>query len=600
MNKFYLSFAVLIFALQVIVAQQDFKFVKTKFVGALSDQESEDWTKQWTNWAPQSTSYADATDLITLNGMWASLPVPGELNITNDLVLDAQKVYLLQGLVVVRNGGSLTIPAGTLIRAEANTSISPKNYASIIVERGGKIFIQGTQSAPVVITSNKSAGARNRGDWGGLLIAGRASHNLLDGTTNDNVQMEGFSNVAFDPTLARFGGNSNNDFSGEIHHLRLEFGGLAFEINKEINALTLGAVGSRTVLDHIQASYSGDDSFEWFGGSVNSKYLIAYKGTDDDFDTDNGYSGLNQFGIAVKDTNYYDLTYNATSGASTSEGFESDNEATGTASVRPLTNAIFSNYTMVGPVPVGKTYSSLSGTVRSAFRRGARIRRNSAQSIVNSIFMGYRNFLMLDGDSCVRRTNDPAALQVLNSPALLNLNEQIFFANNIICNTANAYQSNTDTTANGLVEVARGTNSAARMSALNNWVRASGTLGNRVDPVPFIEMALLVNPTAYSDKPDFKPVLNSAALTGANFDQNPLLSKLTNSDNISIQKEKLVLNSNQELVFNEMKKWVEIFDINGSLVGRYTNVNSIQMGEMSAAVYVVFDGLNYYKVCLTK
>ena len=305
-----------VFSTQILSAQSDFKLESTSYVGALSSEQTEDWTVGWTNFNPNNTAYPEPTDTITLNGMVSSLPIPGEKELTSGitLTLDASKTYLLKGLFVVRSGAKLIIPAGTVIRATAYLSSSPKNYAAIVIERGGEIEINGTLAKPVVLTSAKAAGQRQRGDWGGLLIAGRSKHNLLNGTDNNNVQMEGFNNVSFDPNLARFGGTDINDNSGTITYLRIEFGGVAFETNKEINALTMGAVGAETVIHHVQVSFSGDDSFEWFGGTVNSKYLIAWKGTDDDFDTDNGYGGLSQFGIGVRDSAYYDPTYSLPSG----------------------------------------------------------------------------------------------------------------------------------------------------------------------------------------------------------------------------------------------------------------------------------------------
>lgn len=501
--------------------------VKTSYVGALNDDPSKDWTIGWTNFDPKNAAYPEVNDTITLNGMQASLPVPGVKDITNTVTLDATKVYRLTGIIAVRSGGKLIIPAGTIIRAHSDVNTSPKNYASIVVERGGKIEITGTVNKPVVITSSKAVGSRERGDWGGLVIAGRAPHNLLDGTTNNNVQMEGFNNVTFDATLAKFGGTDPADNSGIIKYLRLEFGGLAFEANKEINGLTLGSVGSGTELHHVQVSFSNDDSFEWFGGNVNSSHLIAWKGTDDDFDTDNGYSGISQFGIGVKDSAYYDATYLLASGASTSEGFESDNEATGTAAVHPLTRAIFSNYTMVGPVPVGSKYSDMNSTTKSAFRRGARLRRNTSECIVNSIFMGYRNFLMIDGDSCVRNTNFPAALALVTPNAPVHtISKEIYFTNNLIVNTNAAFSSSTDTTATGLVEVTRAVGSNLKKVAIDAWVRKPGVLANNIDPVAFTAGTVLVNPIAASTTPDFKPVAGSPALTGANFTDNPILQNL--------------------------------------------------------------------------
>jgi hypothetical protein len=508
-----------------LTAQSDFKLEQTAFVGALSSNAAADWTTGWTNFDPENTAYPDPTDLTTLNGMDAALPVPGEKNITSTLTLDPAKVYALSGIIVVRDGGKLVIPAGTIIRATADLNASPKNYGTIVVERGGKIEVNGTVTNPVIITSSKAVGSRHRGDFGGLLIAGRSTHNLLNGTDNNNVQMEGFNNVTFDANLAKFGGTDIHDNSGHLYFLRIEFGGVAFETNKEINGLTFGAVGSATEVHHIQVSFSGDDSYEWFGGTLNSRYLIAYKGTDDDFDTDNGYSGVSQFGIGVRDSSLYDPTYSLPSGGSTSEGFESDNEATGTANVRPYTSGVFSNYTMVGPVPAGSKYSQMNSTTKAAFRRGARIRRNSSLRIVNSIFMGYRNFLMIDGDSCVRNTNYPEALALVNPNTPVDqLSKEISFNNNLIVNTASAFTSSTDTTANGLVEVSRAAGSAGKLSAINDWVRETGPLANNIDPVPFLPSTVLVNGIAASKTPNFRPTVGSPALSGTNFTNNPTLT----------------------------------------------------------------------------
>lgn len=593
MSKFLqlLSLAALIAFSTQLSAQSDFKFTKTTYVGALDNDLNHDWTIGWTNWDPKNTAYPDANDLTTLNGMDASLPVPGEKDITTTVTLNANNTYLLTGFIVVRSGGKLIIPAGTIIRCHSDLSVSPKNYASIIVERGGKIDIQGTVSQPVVITSNKPVGQRDRGDWGGLLIAGKSTHNLLDGTTNNNVQMEGFNNVSFDPNLAKFGGTDVNDNSGSISYLRIEFGGIAFETNKEINGLTLGAVGSGTELDHVQVSYSGDDSFEWFGGTVNSSHLIAFKGTDDDFDTDNGYRGLSQFGIGVRDSAYYDLTYALPSGGSTSEGFESDNEASGTANVQPFTSAIFSNYTMIGPVPVGSKWSDMNSVTKAAFRRGARIRRNSSERIVNSIFMGYRNFLMIDGDSSLRNTNYPSALALVtpNTPVDLK-SKQIFFTNNLIVNTA-ATKGISDSTANGLVEITKAVGCINKLNAVNDWVRLPGVLANNIDPVPFTTGTVLVNPLASSKSPDFRPVSNSPALAGANFSNNPVLANLITATNEITEALQAPVYPNPimngQLNFGRQVVSYGIFDMNGRLVKYGLDTDNTSVDGLSKGVYFI-------------
>jgi Secretion system C-terminal sorting domain len=568
------------------------KLKTTSYVGALSATAADDWTTGWTNFNPKNTAYAEPNDTTTLNGMLSNLPIVGEKNITATLTLDATKIYLLKGFVVVRAGGKLIIPAGTVIRGFGDVTVTPKNYASILVERGGKIEITGTATNPVVMTSAKSVATRDRGDWGGLLIAGKAPHNLLNGVDNNNVQMEGFNNVTFDETLARFGGTDPNDNSGIIRYLRLEFGGLPFEPNKEINGLTLGGVGVGTELNHVQVSFSNDDSYEWFGGTVNSTHLISWKATDDDFDTDNGYNGLNQFGIGVRDASYYDLTYNAASGASTSEGFESDNEATGTASVKPYTSAIFSNYTMIGAIPVGSTYANASSTVKAAFRRGARIRRNSSLRIVNSIFMGYRNFVMIDGDSSVRNTNHPAALSLLTPNSAVDLQtKQISFANNLILNTAAAYTTVGDTTANGLAEVARAAGCNDKLTAITSWVRQTGDLANRIDPVPFTAGTVLVEPLASSTTPNFRPVAGSPALTGGNFRNNPILYNLcTNASEV----EKAAFApiypnpiTNGTLFFGQEVASYGIFDLSGKLIQYGFETDRVVLSDLAKGMYFV-------------
>jgi hypothetical protein len=368
-------------------------------------------------------------------------------------------------------------------------------YAIIVVERGGTIEINGTSSNPVVLTSNKVAGVRDRGDWGGLVICGKAVNNQ-----SVDAQLEGFNNVAVDNTLGKFGGTEDADNSGVVKYVRIEFAGLAFEPNKEVNSLTLGSVGSGTIIEGVQCSFGNDDAFEWFGGTVNCKNIIAYKTTDDDFDTDFGYRGAVQFGIAVKDTAYFDLSWNAPSGASTSETFESDNDAAGSGKL-PLTAAVFSNITCVGPVPLDKTYNDLSATQKGAFRRGARIRRNSRLSIVNSVFMGYRNFIMFDGDSVLTASGVKSSTFSETGNVL---------RNNYIANTTAAAASGATNT--GLVEV----DSKNTPAALDAWLRDAKN-ANKIDDVNYATGAILVDPKN-ATAPDFRPVVASKINKLANYD----------------------------------------------------------------------------------
>ena len=141
--------------------------------------------------------------------------------------------------------------------------------------------------------------------------------------TNPEIE-GGVNNAAGD---AFYGGTDANDNSGVLRYVRIEFPGIAFTDNNEINGLTCGGVGAATTLEHVQVSYSGDDSFEFFGGTVNAKYLIAYRGWDDDFDTDFGYSGKIQFAVSLRDPEIADQ--------SGSNGFESDNDGSGTTHLLP-------------------------------------------------------------------------------------------------------------------------------------------------------------------------------------------------------------------------------------------------------------------------
>ena len=466
---------ILVAALGFVSSSEAQFFEKVNYIGALESSSTKDWTKTWTQWDPKNATYGNVNDTNTL-----SSPL-GEVNITATLTLDPAKVYLLRSLVVVRNGGKLIIPAGTVIRGQSNSQSSPKQYATIVVERGGYIQIDGIVTNPVVLTSAKPIGSRDRGDWGGLVLCGKAVNNQ-----GNDIQMEGFNNVALDNTLAKHGGINDDDNSGSINNLRIEFGGMAFEPNKEINGLTFCSVGRNTNINNVQVSFSGDDSYEWFGGTVNCKHIIAFRGTDDDFDTDFGYRGAVQFGIAFKDSSYYDLSWNSSSGASTSETFESDNDASGSGRL-PLTTAVFSNMTCVGPIPAGMTWSQLSITQKGAFRRGIRIRRNSRLSIVNSIFMGYRNFVMFDGDSVLVNSG-------VKSNKVSDKND--LFRNNYIYGVkASAPVGATNT---GLAEISAGGNAIL----LDSWIRNSIN-NNTVDTSKFVP-GFLVNTNNFT-APDFRP-----------------------------------------------------------------------------------------------
>lgn len=285
-------------------------------------------------------------------------------SITSDLALTSNNEYLIKGFVYVEDGATLTIEPGTLIRGDKATK------GSLIIKRGGKIMANGTSSDPIVFTSNQEPGARDFGDWGGVIICGKATHNQPSDPT-----VEGGPD-------ATYGGTDDDDNSGVFSYVRIEFAGIAFQPNQEINGLTLCSVGRGTRIDHVQISYSGDDSYEFFGGAVNCSNLVAFRGWDDDFDTDFGYHGNVQFCVGLRDPLVADQ--------SSSNGFESDNDAAGDP-FSPYTHGIFSNVSIYGPS------TATTGTVHPLFKRAAHLRRNTQLNIFNSVLAGFPTGLLIDG-----------------------------------------------------------------------------------------------------------------------------------------------------------------------------------------------------------
>jgi hypothetical protein len=316
-----------------------------------------------------------------------------EGRITKDTLLKKENTYILKGKVYVSNNAVMTIQAGTVIKGNFNGA----EVAALIIARGAKIVANGTATDPIVFTSN-SPNPRS-GDWGGIVVLGKASINTtytVDPATTypqnptalvgaGTFQIEGGVDNSYADGICGGGTTPvNDDSSGVIRYVRIEYAGYAFIPDKEINSLTLGAVGSKTKIEYVQTMYAKDDAFEWFGGTVNCRFLVAYRTQDDDFDTDNGFSGTVQFGLIVRDS--------ANADVSNSEGFESDNNATGTTAT-PKTSAIFCNITAIGP------RATLGNVGNNYFLAGAQIRRNSTLSIFNSVIMGWPRGILIDAST---------------------------------------------------------------------------------------------------------------------------------------------------------------------------------------------------------
>ena len=283
-------------------------------------------------------------------------------NITANRTLYADTVYTLQGFVQVTNGATLTIQPGTVIQGDFNTVGS-----SLFITRGARIVANGTAAEPIVFTSSRPVGQRQAGDWGGLIIIGNGVINRAA-----PVILEGTGTGASNPQQEYSGGNNNADNSGTLRYVRVEFAGYATATDAELNSFTFAAVGSGTTLEYVQSLYGLDDSFEFFGGAVDGRYLVSYESGDDHFDMSEGYVGRLQYLIAYQSG----LVVPRAGAGNTSndpQGIENDGCAgTGCASGQnstPFTTPVVANFTLVG-TGTGTAVDATSGGYGMILRRG--------------------------------------------------------------------------------------------------------------------------------------------------------------------------------------------------------------------------------------
>jgi len=317
------------------------------YIGAFSPTETEtaNWATGWTFGLFPATACPVGTidPGITVTGQ-RLCRVSG--TITSDLRLTRGNIYEVDGRVNVgvdvgadgtAVGGdpsSLTIESGV-------TLFGGNGSDYIVVNRGSQIFVNGTRQNPVIMTSeadvtNTQANPENAiGEWGGLVILGRAPTNrcrtgsaATPGTVDCENIVEGVSNPD-----AVYGGASPTDSSGSIQYLQVKHPGFEIATGNELNGITFAGVGSGTTVEYVQVHNSSDDGIEWFGGTVNGKHLIVTGADDDSLDTDNGYSGANQFVIVVQRAAGGDNIVEASSRA---------------ALATPPSDAKFSNFTFVG------------------------------------------------------------------------------------------------------------------------------------------------------------------------------------------------------------------------------------------------------------
>ncbi|RNC79520.1 MAG: T9SS C-terminal target domain-containing protein [Balneola sp.] len=309
-----------------------------------------------------ATNEVVITDDVTANTTW-----------TND------NIYILDGLVFVQSG-ELTIQPGTIVKGRLNTNITTGEGASaLIVQRGATINAQGDASNPIVFTTEvDEVEATDRGLWGGIIILGRATTN----ETSTNIQVEGIP--AEQP--AQYGGNDDTDNSGTLRYVSIRHGGFSISgvPGDEINGLTMGAVGSGTVIEFVEVFANLDDCFEWFGGTVNTRYLVGAFCGDDTYDYDQGFRGYGQYWFSIQGTD---------EAGRAGEHDGGDTNETGT----PFSIPVISHVTYIG------SGSGATGVGGDGNDRAFAIRDNAGGKYYNSIFTDFAgvgaNIEDIDGSS---------------------------------------------------------------------------------------------------------------------------------------------------------------------------------------------------------
>mgnify|MGYP001023970642 CR=1 FL=1 len=323
--------------------------ISSAFVGCSSDDDA-------TPTPPSSTFVADAANF------------KGDIN-DGEVTLDPAQVYKLTGKLIVNSGATLTIPAGTVIEGVGGTA------SYIAVAQGGKININGTAAKPVKMTSGLST--KRAGDWGGLVICGKAPINRVTG---------GASTAQAEVSDLTYGGTVSNDNSGSITFLVVEYAGAAYNSEKEFNAVSFFGVGSGTTVQNVEAYHGADDGFEFFGGSVNTSNLISIGNEDDQFDWTEGWNGTN--------TNWYGkLAF-----GKGNRGIEADNYEFGFANT-PIANPTITNITLIGP---GSTADATVYAENDAFK----LRRGTKANITNVVVSAWKTGFNVEHDETIAFANN--------------------------------------------------------------------------------------------------------------------------------------------------------------------------------------------------
>lgn len=316
---------------------------------------SSNWMTNWTSFKPAGNDYGEATNIIAGT-------------IDKDTRLVKRNIYHLVGVVYVTNNATLTIEPGTVIRGD------DKTCGTLVITNGSKIVAEGLETDPIVFTSENEINNRKPGDWGGIIILGKAPINSLGGIHTLPFDL--------DPTLNHYGGQDSEDNSGVMKYVRIEYAGRKLSASKELNGLSLAGVGRKTAISHVQISYSNDDSFECYGGDLNLSNLISYRTTDDDFDFTQG--------AQINISNSIAIRHPFSSDISGSRCFEVDSyeKVASTDMTKKMTKINASNITLV----------NLEENNQGLVRESAYIKENTFFNLTNSVVSGFAPFILLEGN----------------------------------------------------------------------------------------------------------------------------------------------------------------------------------------------------------
>lgn len=400
-------------------------------------------TYQYRVFAVRGSKTSDASSIVTATTQTAGSG--GNVDVTADITANTtwtnDKTYTLKGFIHVANGATLTIQPGTKIMGDFNTLGS-----SLFVLRGAKIDAVGTADEPIVFTSSRAAGQRQPGDWGGLIIVGNARINRsgtiqVEGTGTETGQTSGTNYP-----VVYSGGTADDDNSGTLSYVRVEFAGFAPRPNEELNSFTFAGVGSASRISYLQALNGLDDSFEFFGGGVSGDHLVSYEAGDDHFDMSEGYRGKLQYLIALQTTQ---LTPRTGAGSLATDPSAIENDGCNGVGCdngfnsAPLTVPVVANFTLIGTGDVATSGSS--GGI------GMMLRRGTGGYYVNGVVARFpRGAVSLrDNDTYVRAGSTPTP--DLNT-ADLAVKNVVFAENSTVFQGANGtnVQNSLDMTGNAL------------------------------------------------------------------------------------------------------------------------------------------------------